>query len=237
VIKYCCCIVLLFVVPGTLAQSGVVVDRPPSQSGAWPSDTAYPSGGGILSQVLADSFTIDTPAVVRQVNWWGDYWAPAPPATESMQIRVYGTDAGSGLPGAVLLDTMVLDPVRSPTGHMVLGAPWTLASFPEYVFHADLTVPISLEPNTPYWLQITQIGDTHTGFSWELSSASQNGFAFANPSGDPWQSAQSGNDLAFQLSSVPEPTTLVLLILGFGLARGRMARCVRKAALTSREHI
>lgn len=217
--KRYCWITVLVLVLATGVQANVVVDRPPSQSGAWPSDTAYPAWGAILSQRVADSFTIKAPAVIRQIKWWGNYWPATPPTTELMQIRVHSTHPTSGLPGAVLLDTAVLNPARTPTGLLVTNAPWTLNTFPEYAFQAELATPLSLDPNTPYWLEIAQVGDNHSGFIWELSSVSQSRFAFANPSDAPWELASSGSNLAFQLSTVPEPTIVALVIAGIHLVQ------------------
>lgn len=207
--------VFILAVPPPPSEGGIVLYHPPDQSGACTSDTSYLQGVILLSQQLADDFILDTDATIHQVTWWGAYWDTPPPTSETFRIRLYGIDVGDGLPGNLLFESTVFNPLRQATGLRVVGGGVSLT---EYVFEVNLGTPISLNLSTPYWLEIAQFGDPNSRFEWELSSVDPNGFAFQYPSGAQWQLTSSTKDLAFRLSTIPEPGTLVLIILGFNLA-------------------
>ena len=218
-------VTLTLAIPAASAHAGVVLSQPPNQLGNSLSDTSWSAGGTSPdSQQLADDFMLDTPATVRQVTWWGSYFGGPPQTNETFRIRCYEADPGNALPGNVLSESTVFDPPRQATGLFVAGLGVRLA---EYVFEATLATPISLSPNVPYWLEIAQFGDPDSGFAWEDSSVNQNGFAFQSPSGSQWQLTSSTADLAFQLSTAPEPGPLALVALGFGLAGNRSKRRAR----------
>jgi hypothetical protein len=139
-----------------------------------------------------------------------------------MRVRIYGARAGDGLPddANILSETTVQDPVRINTGRRIQTG---IGPY-EYRFEASLAAPVSLASDTPYWLEVVQIGDITTHFRWEDSVSELGGFAFMNQgTGGDWRSSLPGADygLAFQLIS-PEPASLVLLGTGlFWLMRRR----------------
>lgn len=209
----------LALVPMALAEEGIIVNHPPNQSFAWPSDTDYLSNNLPFSRRIADDFILEAPATVRQVAWWGHYGGETPPVSETMRIRFYAPRADDGLPGDLLLELTVVDPHREATGLFVSGPAGTTSKYPEYLFKAGLSTPITLPSNEPYWLEIVQIGDRGSRFEWEFSTADQNGFAASFPSDAPWESKSFGEDMAFQLATIPEPAALMLLATGVGCAR------------------
>jgi hypothetical protein len=215
--QFCGWIMLLAALPA-VAEGEVIVLHSPSQWGASASDTDYAHDGSAYSGRLADDFTVDTPAIVRHVTWWGDYgWAGAPPASETVRIRFYDARPSDGLPGDSLFENSGSNPVRALTGAIVHGiVPGTAATAPEYEFGVDLAVPFSLDAGSTYWLEIAQIGDRSSRFEWEYSGTRPDSFAYAYPSDAQWQSGSWGN-LAFELSRVPEPATLTLTVMGVSL--------------------
>jgi hypothetical protein len=202
---------MLAVVPVT-AHAAIVVDHPPARTGSAISDTNVQSD----SELIADDFIVDSSTSVHRAVWWGDYAGDTPPEIETMRIRLYGDD--NGLPGNLLYDSTVVNPFRAPTGLFVPSPPGTCCMFPEYMFEADLTTPMSLSSNIRYWLEIAQIDNANSSFDWEYSSADQNGFAYSYPSDASWQASSFPADLSFQLDTVPEPGALALIILGVGLS-------------------
>ncbi len=202
-------LVLLVVSAPTLA--GIVVSHPPLPTGGPASDTAF-DDGFVPWQRAADDFVLDSPATILRVNWWGFYNQDNPPATETMRIRFMGARPGDGLPDEnnVVFEDSFLNPSRSATGQVI--ATGVLPA--EYLYEVDLASPAELDGNTPYWLEIVQIGDPQTHFRWEFSFTDQNDFAFINPIVEDWMPAHLGGDLAFQLSTIPEPSACLLSLLG-----------------------
>ncbi len=199
---------------------GIVVDHQPIQTGGPASDTEHLFGGEPSWQLLADELLLSEAATIRRVNWWGFYYYDNPPATETMRVRFYDARPGDALPGNVLFEESFLNPSRTATGE-IIGAGGLPA---EYLFEVDLTTPMLLEPDVPYWFEAVQVGDIDTTFRWEFSAADINGHAFINNNLPDWQHTTSlMADLAFQLSTVPEPGTLGLCLVGIILL-GRRSR-------------
>ena len=212
-----------------LPRGSIVVDHQPFPTGGPASDTGFRDDFGIqFWQQLADDFVLSQDAVIRHVTWWGffgsSFTSPAeqPPVTQTMRVRFYDARIQDSLPGTVLFEETFVDPSYAWTGRQVL----TGAVPNEYKFDVDLTTPFSLTASTPYWLEIVQDGATNSLFRWEFSrSAEVNGHAFVNSASGDWRSSQSlTSDLAFQLSTIPEPGTATLLLLGSSLALRRTGR-------------
>lgn len=208
--------------PGAGGSDSPIVDHPPLNTGGGASDTSYTLDPSPLErwQQIADDFVLGESAVVRRIVWWGFYGDtfdefPEPaPDSEQFRIRFYGARAGDGLPDDdnILFEDSFVDPMRVATGRVILTGP----APPEYVYQADFPVPLSLDENTPYWLEIVQDGNIESLFRWEVSVAEETGQAFRNLGTDDWQSSlpQLMADTAFQLLEVPEPGSGVLLALG-----------------------
>ena len=94
----------------------------------------------------------------------------------------------------------------------------------EYFYEALLSAPAALAANTTYWLEIVQVGDPNSTFRWEASQQVSifAPFAFKNTDIPDWQLTTFDANLAFQLSTVPEPSTVLLLSIGaLGILRRR----------------
>lgn len=213
----------------SIASAGIVIDRPPFNTGGPGADTSFIyHSGQVLWQQSADDFVLTQAATVRHVTWWGfygdDFESPAeqPPATQTMQFRVYGARAQDGLPGDVLFEETLVDPPYAWNGRQIL----TGAAPKEYRFDVDLTTPMHLVATTPYWLEIVQLGLAESLYRWEISVANRDGFAFLIGSTGDWIRTQNTPaTLAFQLSTIPEPQTSALVgVASLVLARRRRRR-------------
>ncbi|MFH1419807.1 MAG: PEP-CTERM sorting domain-containing protein [Planctomycetota bacterium] len=199
----------------------IVVDHQPYPYGGGASDTAYV--GGYTWQRIADDILLMESATICHINWLGYYVMDNPPATETMRIRFYGARDGDGLPDDdnIVYEESFLNPSRIATGQTV----WVGVYPDEYLYEVNLSTPATLEADTPYWLEIAQIGDPETMFGWEFSLADLNGQAFINPATVDWRATSSiMADTAFQLLTVPEPSALGLVSLGMILVGKRRGR-------------
>lgn len=212
--------VFLLLCPAVI-RAGLVVDHPGIQSGGPASDTLFVDSAGLENwQQLADDFTFSAagPTTIRRVSWLGFYGSsfesppPPPPQTETFRIRFYLPRLADGLPGNVFFEDTIADPARTPTGQIIgVGA-----GPPEFSYQVDLATPLSLQPDTPYWIEIVQLGGLDSHFRWENAFVDQSGHAFKNSAFPDWQLVAPG-DLAFSLSTIPEPQTLALIIFGVAM--------------------
>jgi hypothetical protein len=192
----------------------VMVDHQPHNTGGPGSDTAYDILGIPLWQRSADNFALGTSAFISGVRWWGFYgstfddYPEPPPSSESMRIRFYADQPAHHVPDEanILYEETFANPLRLPTGRMIL----TGSSPPEYMFHAPLSSPVWLTADVHYWLEIVQLENPDSYFRWEYSITQQDGFLFVNQDVQEWD-VYPGADTAYQLMTVPEPASLVLL--------------------------
>lgn len=202
------------------ASATLIVDHPPLNSGGPAADTEFINSSNDPSwQQLADDFQVTQDAVIRRISWWGFYGSSSleevepPPVTETMRARIYGARASDGLPddANILFEESFLSPSREATGRIVFVGPGP----PEFKFEVDLTSPFALEAGTPYWLEIVQVGDINSLFRWEYGPTERTGHAFRHNLIVDWTHTFSADaDLAFQLSTIPEPISLLIWAIG-----------------------
>lgn len=203
---------------GSLVEStrgaGIILDRPPLNTGGLGADTLFDSFGSPFFERTADHILLSaaqTVEPIRRITWWGFYNENNPPVTETMRVRFYGARAGDGLPddNNIVFEEGFLNPARTPTGRVV----FVEVDLDEFLFQVDLSTPLSLTPDTPLWLEIAQIGDIDTTFRWEFSTVpSPMGLAGINPITVDWKETAFNAHNAFQLSTIPEPGTCVLFL-------------------------
>ena len=215
--------VLVLVAAAAPSRAGIIVDQPPLNTGGLGADTDFINDSGIESwQQVADDILLDAPATVRRVVWWGFYGGdfsgnPLPPeGPETMRIRFYDARPGDGLPGDRLFEESFLNPSRMETGRIVFSN-----GAPEHIYEVELTTPFDLAAGVPLWLEIVQVGDVDSTFRWEVSPGDETSFAFKNIFLPDWQLAGAVSNAAFQLSTIPEPTTLGMVLFGSFLVLGR----------------
>lgn len=204
----------------------IVVQQLPYQGGGPASDTLFRNQlNQVVWQQEADNILLSSPAIVRQVSWWGFYGgsgAPVtpPPPVETMRIRFYGARLGDGLPddGNILLEELHTNALRAATGILmnIEGRP------AEYRYQINLTTPIELDATTLYWLEIVQVGDVDSAFRWETGFGAVNGHAFQNGGFGDWQ--QTSGSFAFELSTVPEPQSVGFFLVTIWICRSKSKR-------------
>lgn len=207
--------VLAIIACATPAFAGIIVDQPPSQYAGSASDTAFYNEYGLLRwQQLADDFTLDADASIRQLTWWGFYGGIAgssldpPSEDEPLLVRFYAARPTDGLPGTLIREISVVNAQRVATGRRVgvMGSP------AEFRFDLPLMTPFEAVGGTRYWLSFQQIGLSDSLFRWQVATIDVNGFAFQNANVPDWSTVIPA-DLAFQLHNTPEPSTLLNLSL------------------------
>lgn len=216
---------------------GVVFDqRPLPQGGPVSGSDSTDRIDTRRQRQVADNVRLDSSATIRKLRWWGFYggsgapgWKPR--ASEAMRIRFYGARSSDKLPddNNILFEEIAENPLRTAIGD--IAQPGGLPM--QFAFELELYSPVSLAADTPYWLEVVQIGDARTPFRWDEGIDLEQGLAFRTegPSTgamSDWQS--SAGSLAFQLSTVPEPSTgllctFALLLMGMRrTGRGRRTR-------------
>jgi len=197
---------------------GVIVDHQPVGHGGLASDTAFrlTEWDPAIWQRVADDILLGAAATVGRVRFWGFYNDDVQPVgDETMRVRFYGSRAGDQMPGTVLFEQSFLNPGRTATGVIIptFGAP------AEFVFDVSLSVPVSLDAGVKYWLEIVQVGDEDSTFRWEYSQNTLlNGHVGINEAVEDWRPIQNlVSNAAFQLLTVPEPTSAVSVMILLGL--------------------
>jgi len=203
---------------------GVLVDHQPHNFGGPMADTnGFESvGGEPIWQLVADDFSLPVDATIRRIVFWGFYnYGIEPTSNEEFEIEFHHPRSFDGLPGETFYEATFLNPAREWTGRNVISA----GGGREYRFEADLPSGLTLPAGEAHWLSLHQLGDPSTAFRWETSATPLplNGTAYNNPIVGDWRHTMSSVNNAFQLSSVPEPSSLssVLLYLVVFLRRPR----------------
>lgn len=215
-----------------IPRGGIIVDQQPNLGGGSGSDTSFVEDDGLpeVWQLIADNIDLTSDATARRLTWWGFYGGnfsgsrDPPVGHEYMRVRFYAARPGDGMPdsSSILFEETFLNATRIATGRVIPGG-WQ-----EFRYDINLSTPVSLQSNTRYWIEISQQGDIDSHFRWESGAGLQPGFAFLNSIVPDWRFTN--GSYAFQLSSVPEPSSLCLLVASVlllkGLTRGRKRRCL-----------
>jgi hypothetical protein len=185
---------------------------------------------GASPGAYADKFTLEPGATTfNGVNWWGAYRHEPVPDVDDFTIQVYAdmpiddddpnccVFGGSTPQPSPLYEFQVDDPHRIDLGIRVDGEFWhgefcpdEGCDWPAFSYQWTLPEPITLQPDTRYWLSIgNSAGD------WGWSSGNPDGFPAARD-GDLWDIY--GAPVAFQLTNepirVPEPASVALFLAG-----------------------
>jgi hypothetical protein len=169
--------------------------------------TDHLSGNNMGFAFQAEDFTLAAGATVTAIRFWSLELDNAYRGSISWSI----TADGAGGPGAVLAAGVASSLIRSASGSYL--------GLQEFRNDFALNVPLTLGPGS-YWLVLHNgapgnLGDPNE-FLWE--SAAANGSrpgveSFALPA--VWTS--NGTEHAFQVSAVPEPARVMMLMIGMTL--------------------
>ncbi len=184
-------------------------------------------------QILADNFSFDSPGsvTVRSLRVVGGTGL-----VESLidDFRVVFLSDAGGMPGAPLTGgDFSIGPAfsRSPTGGPLLNGVTTPI---EYAI--NLPSGMSLQPNTSYWLSVSNDPSPLSGWGWarangviDQSTASTNGSIEAGS----WNTFANGG-MWFELNdhNIPEPSTRAILTSLIALCFASRPRCFSGLDLT-----
>lgn len=178
--------------------------------------------------VVADDFLLAPGQnVVTDYHWYGAYTTSAvgQEPTDKFSVLIFeGTASSPTNLISVPLQFASVD--RIATGNNLSSGQAI------YEYSVKPTTPVSLTPNTPYWLAI--YNETPSGeWVWAQSAQSGNAVFSTSTTLSSWSSLASAglpSEMAFNLTGVPEPLTIggVVLAGSFGAAFKRKLNQSRK---------
>jgi hypothetical protein len=185
------------------------------------------TGDEMTQLIQAEDFMLSVNAGIGGVRFWA--LDSSPSAYQGSIAWAIGADAG-GSPGSILASGSAIATLTN-TGNTVVVNPQSLSEK-----LVSFMIPQFLATSgTTYWLELHNgptASATNSGFYWETSSSSplgdvNTGHQFSLPSADFW--GDTGNEHAFQLTEVPEPSGLALFATMIGFAVFTMRRENRTA--------
>jgi len=181
------------------AQAGVIYEQLPgaNSSNLYVSSTLNNLGQSPGFRV-ADDFTLSASEMITDVHWWG-----RPNSGGDNFLFSFYADGG-GIPGSI----MHTSGGSLSTTNVDVGSNFGPVNF----YSSVLDSPFSANAGTTYWLSIfNQAQDA--SWQWLSANAPGNGSRQWLNSGSPTSSNQILN-VAFQLTTVPEPSIFALLCIG-----------------------
>jgi PEP-CTERM motif len=199
---------LLYLI-GTLdVQAGVIYEQlPGTNSNTEQISSTLNNFGQLPGIITADDFVLATNAIITDVHWWGE----SNLGGNAFRFTFYAD--GGGVPGSIL---------HTSLGFFLASTVNVGSGFDPVSFYSSiLDSPFSASAGTTYWLSVfNQAGDA--SWLWLAADDSGNGAAVGVIPGPPWSHSQL--NMAFQLTTVPEPASVALLCAGlacFGLLSWR----------------
>jgi hypothetical protein len=240
ILKASCAVACVLLLGGIAEADGVVVYDQPAES---PFNTRasqfFPSTGSFGFTVF-DNFTLTATAAIGEVGWQGSYVDtinlannPATPNSTGFGIEFFADNAG--VPGALLAgDTYGLAAVNETFAGLQPNSIGSLnLTIPFFNYNVALSSPFVAQAGVQYWLRIYSLSPLPAAnepqWAWNSSAVGdQQSLQFLGSD----FFAQVNSDRAFTLVAVPEPSTLLLTLTGFGLlgaCRLRQQRIVSTA--------
>jgi len=188
------------------ATALVIYDNGTTPSNSFVSDTDFPL-------FVADDFSLAPGAnVITGVQWTGLYFPSNTPTQPDNFTIQFFADVGGSPVVTPFLSLSIGNPGRTDTGIDLTGSDL-------FAYSANVA-PITLAPNTVFWLSIfnNTSADTDDNWFWGMQDALGNSHGRGNPA-DPWLPQVQppvGNRQDFQLTgpAIPEPSVLALLTIG-----------------------
>jgi hypothetical protein len=182
------------------AHAQIIYDNgPPNQQ----------SGNEMTHWIQAEDFHVATAMTLGSVHFW-DIESPGNNYQGEIDWGIYSNAGGS--PGTLLASGAAIGGAVTRTfiQHGVLGI------YDEYSESFNIT-PFALTAGTTYWIGLHNgplTMQTYSSFYWETTNpnGTSTGHELIAPFNGSW--ADNGQEHAFQLDGVPEPSTWALLGLG-----------------------
>jgi hypothetical protein len=198
------------------ASASVIFDNGgPNQTALQLADSSY------AYTTAAEEFSLGAgSSTISDVHWWGGCNAndggiltgstcPAGDFT-----LTFFNDSGSNSPGTPIISYHVGNADQTATGLIIAARGQTEYSYSANIPHLPLT------PGTEYWLGISDTTTTSFVWGWEFTTqGTGDAYQFCNiPTGcsatDTFGWHARSNELAFNLTGVPEPASVALLGAG-----------------------
>jgi len=168
--------------------------------------------------IAADDYLCENPLPVTDVHWWGSYWAsvqdpqPINGFTISFYSDVPASPTGEFSHPGDLLYTAYVRGNCSETYYGYSQSDGTNV----YQYNTMLPQPFEQDYRTIYWLsiQVDQGWEMPPYWGWHNSIDHWQDGAVQAIEPPPWTWWNYSDDLAFELTVIPEPMTICLLGLG-----------------------
>lgn len=164
-----------------------------------------------------DDFSLKSgSSVITDIHWWGLYYPNLSPQTDNFTIRIYDNVIISGYN----TPASTFQPISVQT---VSKEIYEYSGYEDYrpIYSYSINVdPISLDPDTIYWLSIIDETPTLPGYRWFWSTTGIAGqFVSVQYNQAVYMYSEDEDELAFYLTNnaVPEPTSFILLATGLGI--------------------
>jgi hypothetical protein len=228
-------VVLAALVLVGLAVTAMAQDIPkgvlqlPDMTTGWNLQSQWDLIDGEPNIIRADNWRCPDGRPVTDVHWWGSYYfnTDGGNPVDAFEISIYDNDGSNGLPGTLLYRQNLNLAAVNETAYGV-----DTNGEEVYQYTAYLENPFQQTQGEIYWLSIVALteGTTrwpmwgwHTAVNTDIETLLQGAAQstkdpdsenpiFGGQDANPWQDAQ--YDMAFELTTIPEPSLIALFGLG-----------------------
>lgn len=177
-----------------LLASAAEYQQPPDPRGG-----SFDSNGSSIT--WADDFQFAESTTIRALSWWGHDNGPRS-GPDLFSVRLF-TDA-AGRPGVPIPEFVTGSITKTAAGVDPLGP------YPQWQYSTVLIMPFEAQSGLRYWLSIAN--PPAGSWSWQASDNQMNLGTRLSIGGGLWEAR--GSNTAFELLSIPEPTGILLFLLG-----------------------
>ncbi|HET6454676.1 MAG TPA: PEP-CTERM sorting domain-containing protein [Armatimonadota bacterium] len=222
--------------------SAVKYSQPPNMEWSYDlsSETKQPPTGGpnIYESLMADDWLCNATGTVTDIHWWGSYWTPYPgePYADYSDSRP-NAPAGGIVGFNIAIWTDVPASAQNPYSHpgtmikpisitgnanetpaFQVTDPSGFLTHDVYKYDIDLSTNDQFNQlqDTIYWLSIQAIlPDLEKQWGWHETTTIHNDIGVMKKGVESsWFIPCGGHDMAFELTTVPEPSGILVILSG-----------------------